>query len=35
MRTRKHEDICGFKVPALNRVGVAWINHFSDNKLYL
>lgn len=26
-------DSCGLLVPALNRVGEAWVNHFSDSKL--
>ena len=25
MVNRKHEDICGWGVPALNRVGEAWV----------
>ena len=29
---RKQLDNCGFGVPALNKVGVACINHFSDIK---
>ena len=32
---KKHDDNCGLGVPALNKVGVAWINHFSDIKLYV
>lgn len=28
-------DSCGRHVPALNSVGEAWVNHFSDNKLYV
>lgn len=26
-------DSCGLLVPALNRVGEAWVNHLSDSKL--
>ena len=29
MCSKKQEDICGFGVPALNRVGVAWVNCFA------
>ena len=32
---RKQEDICGTFVPALNIVGDACVNHFSDMRLYL
>ena len=32
---RKHDDICGCGVPALNIVGVAWVNHFSDIRWYV
>lgn len=28
-------DSCGLVVPALNNVGEACVNHFSDNKLYV
>lgn len=28
-----HLDSCGLLVPALNRVGEAWVNHFSDSRL--
>ena len=33
--SRKQEDICGFGVPALKRVGVAWVKNFRDIKSYL
>ena len=33
--SRKHEDICGAGVPALNIVGVACVNHFSDIRWYV
>jgi len=29
---RKQDDSCGLGVPALKSVGVAWVNHFSDNR---
>ena len=32
IESRKHDDICGAGVPALNIVGVACVNHFSDIK---
>ena len=32
MVKRKQDDICGFGVPELNSVGVAWVNHPSDIK---
>ena len=35
MVRRKQEDICGTFVPALNIVGDACVNHFSDMRLYL
>ena len=28
-------DSWGLLVPALNRVGEAWVNHFSDSRLYV
>ena len=33
--TRKHEESWSCGVPALNSVGDAWMNHFSDMRLYL
>ena len=30
IESRKHDDICGVGVPALNMVGEACVNHFSD-----
>ena len=33
--SRKHDDICGAGVPALNIVGVACVNHFSDIRWYV
>src|SRR5690606_1701337 len=33
MVSRKHDDNCGFGVPALKSVGVAWVNHFSERRL--
>ena len=35
MESRKHDDICGVGVPALNIVGDAWVNHFSAIRLYV
>ena len=35
MHSRKHDDICGEGVPALNIVGVACVNHFCDMRLYV
>jgi hypothetical protein len=32
---RKHEDICGVGVPALNIVGDACVNHLSAIRLYV
>ena len=32
---RKQDDICGFGVPELNKVGVACVNQPSDIKLYV
>ena len=32
---RKHDDICGVGVPALNIVGVACVNHLSLIRWYL
>ena len=32
MVNKKQEESCGFGVPALNKVGVACVNHFSDIK---
>ena len=35
MATRKHDESWSCGVPALNSVGEAWMNHFSDIRLYL
>ena len=35
MVNRKQLDICGLHVPALNNVGEACVNHFSDIKRYV
>ena len=32
---KKHDDICGMLVPALNKVGVACVKYFSDKRLYV
>ena len=32
MFRRKQEDIWGLRVPALKRVGVAWVKYFSDKR---
>ena len=32
---KKQDDICGMGVPALKRVGVAWVKYRPDNKLYV
>ena len=32
---RKHDDICGCGVPALNIVGVAWVNQRCDMSSYV
>ena len=33
--SRKQLDSCGRIVPALNSVGDACVNHFSDSRLYV
>jgi len=33
--TRKHEDSCGRGVPALKRVGEAWVNQRSLSSVYV
>ena len=35
MERRKHDDICGLGVPALNMVGEACVNHLSDMSVYV
>jgi len=35
MVSKKQEDICGFGVPELKSVGVAWVNQPSDIRLYV
>ena len=35
MARRKHEDICGHGVPALNIVGVACVKYFCDMSSYV
>ena len=35
MVKRKQEESCGWQVPALKRVGEAWVNHFSERRLYV
>ena len=32
---KKHDDICGCFVPALNNVGVACVKYFCDIKSYV
>jgi hypothetical protein len=35
MCTKKHDDICGCGVPALNSVGLACVKNFWDIRLYV